>query len=254
MAMDFPSSPSVGQQVALGGNTYIWDGTAWNIVPQQSPAALSDLPPANPAVGQFWWRGTNGQLYVYVNDGNSSQWVQAAGQGITPNLWEKAALVDFVNLGTTGQIITDLGAFRDLKIKSDFDGDGTNVLQMQFSTDNGATFVTTSVYTRAEINYLQLPSNAIAGSTATTTLIALGSTAPAVGNATECNLTFNRFNKAVNKSGDCTISTNSGAGASGNIVVKRGWHLAIPTACNALKIFSSAGTVSGRFILEGVRG
>jgi len=77
MAIDFPTSPTVGQTLTVGGSTWQWDGTAWNIVPVMQNTAVSDAPPANPTVGQFWWRSSNGQLYVYYDDGNTKQWVQA---------------------------------------------------------------------------------------------------------------------------------------------------------------------------------
>ncbi len=32
--------------------------------------------PSTPAVGQMWFDTTDGRLYVYYNDGTSSQWVQ----------------------------------------------------------------------------------------------------------------------------------------------------------------------------------
>jgi hypothetical protein len=46
---------------------------------------LSATPPATPQVGQLWFDSVGGQLYVYYNDGNSSQWVIAvnSGSGIT---------------------------------------------------------------------------------------------------------------------------------------------------------------------------
>ena len=83
MAIDFPTAPSVDQTLTAAGTTYKWDGTAWNIVPPMQSTAVSDLPPANPYVGQFWWRGSNGQLYIYVDDGNSKQWVQVVGGNST---------------------------------------------------------------------------------------------------------------------------------------------------------------------------
>jgi hypothetical protein len=79
MAIDFPSTPIIGQQISQGGTTWQWDGVGWNIVPVMAAAFASDTPPANPADNQQWWRSTNGQLYFYYNDGNSKQWVQAAG-------------------------------------------------------------------------------------------------------------------------------------------------------------------------------
>jgi hypothetical protein len=39
---------------------------------------ISDTPPGSPTAGTFWWNSTNGQLYLYYNDGTSSQWVFAS--------------------------------------------------------------------------------------------------------------------------------------------------------------------------------
>jgi hypothetical protein len=35
----------------------------------------SDTPPASPYPGQLWWASLVGQLFVYYQDANSSQWV-----------------------------------------------------------------------------------------------------------------------------------------------------------------------------------
>lgn len=78
-ALDFPSSPTLNQQYSNGTTTWAWDGTAWNIIPQMGPMFISDTPPPNPAVGQEWWRSSNGQMYIWYQDQNSSQWVQSAG-------------------------------------------------------------------------------------------------------------------------------------------------------------------------------
>ena len=43
------------------------------------PAApeISGNPPANPEAGQLWWNSSDGRLYIYYTDEDSSQWVPA---------------------------------------------------------------------------------------------------------------------------------------------------------------------------------
>lgn len=38
-------------------------------------ASISDTPPVSPVAGQFWYESDSGQLYLWVSDINSSQWV-----------------------------------------------------------------------------------------------------------------------------------------------------------------------------------
>ena len=38
-----------------------------------------DTAPVGATVGSMWWNSTNGQLYVYYNDGTSTQWVSSSG-------------------------------------------------------------------------------------------------------------------------------------------------------------------------------
>jgi hypothetical protein len=53
----------------------LYNGTSWGSV--GGGAAISDTGPANPQPGDLWWKSDEGQLYVYYNDGTSSQWVIA---------------------------------------------------------------------------------------------------------------------------------------------------------------------------------
>ena len=39
-------------------------------------ANISDTAPGSPVNGQLWWNSADGNLYIYYNDGSSSQWVQ----------------------------------------------------------------------------------------------------------------------------------------------------------------------------------
>jgi hypothetical protein len=89
--IDFPASPTIGDQFTSGGTTWEWDGAKWTIVPGTSgpPVIISDTPPASPVVGDLWWDSIGGQLYCWFVDPTSSQWVvatnnSAAMQGYLP--------------------------------------------------------------------------------------------------------------------------------------------------------------------------
>lgn len=51
---------------------------------QPAAVVISDVPPANPKPGMLWWSSVNGELLLWYDDGDSSQWVAATdtGQGI----------------------------------------------------------------------------------------------------------------------------------------------------------------------------
>lgn len=78
MALNFPSSPTVGQTFTSGALTYVFDGTAWNSVLDTSFTLVptQDLPPSSPRDGQLWFESSTGALLIYYDDGTSSQWVQ----------------------------------------------------------------------------------------------------------------------------------------------------------------------------------
>jgi hypothetical protein len=77
MAINFPSSPTNGQQHTVGQATWTYDSTQtkWKIT-RTAASVASDTAPTNPQVGQLWFDTDTGELYVYYNDGSSSQWVE----------------------------------------------------------------------------------------------------------------------------------------------------------------------------------
>lgn len=76
-AIDFPSAPLLNQVFAANnGVSYIWNGSIW-ITVSSGAAQASDTPPSNPVVNQLWFNSALGQLFIYYNDGSSSQWVPA---------------------------------------------------------------------------------------------------------------------------------------------------------------------------------
>jgi hypothetical protein len=80
--IDFPNTP-LDQQIFNGPNgvVYRWIAATslWQAlgVGQQS-ITVGDTAPANPFNGMMWWNSTLAQLFIYYNDGNSSQWVPAS--------------------------------------------------------------------------------------------------------------------------------------------------------------------------------
>ena len=73
------------------------------------PVTVGDNPPniPNPNNGELWWESDTGDLYVYYNDGDSSQWVMAnsGGRGLTGDKGEqgqKGEVGQKGEIGSTG--------------------------------------------------------------------------------------------------------------------------------------------------------
>src|SRR3982751_248992 len=100
MAWNFPNSPAENQEyIAPNGYVYRYNAPAWGLQgsggstgatgatgptgPQGLPSqvSVSDAAPSSPVAGQMWWCSLDGNLYIYYNDGNTSQWVQANAIG-----------------------------------------------------------------------------------------------------------------------------------------------------------------------------
>jgi len=79
VAFDFPSSPSNGQTFQSGGQTYVWNGYGWVMQGAVPAFTISDTAPVGAVAGQMWWESDSGILWMYYNDGTSSQWVEVGG-------------------------------------------------------------------------------------------------------------------------------------------------------------------------------
>ncbi len=74
-AMNFPSSPTNGQ--AYG--QYVYDSTkgAWRVLADLIASAVpSPTAPTSPVSGDLWFNSNDGVLFMFFNDGNTSQWVE----------------------------------------------------------------------------------------------------------------------------------------------------------------------------------
>ncbi len=84
MAIDFPASPAVDQIYSEGGKTWKWNGLGWQLevqIDSNAPVHVGETPPDAPADGWLWFRTDICQLFVYYDDGDTQQWVQANSTG-----------------------------------------------------------------------------------------------------------------------------------------------------------------------------
>lgn len=97
MALDFPSSPNIGDTFPGPSSSWAWDGRAWNVVPMEAGGDASvyagDTPPAEPKPNELWFNTATGVLYIYYTDADSSQFVQvsASPQMVDQNYARKTA-------------------------------------------------------------------------------------------------------------------------------------------------------------------
>ncbi len=79
-----PATPWAGQAIFETDTdlAFVWDGTAWMPSGGGGSIEISATAPASPGEGDLWWDSDNGKLYIYYDDGTSSQWVDAAGPSV----------------------------------------------------------------------------------------------------------------------------------------------------------------------------
>jgi len=92
MALNFPNSPTPDQTYTLGTRTWTFDGTAWNLTSNKigltgytgsagtgsGSITISTIAPVAPSHGDLWWNSEEGQLKIYYDDGDTTQWVDAS--------------------------------------------------------------------------------------------------------------------------------------------------------------------------------
>ena len=75
---------------------------AWAPASGGASISVSDTPPGSPTAGALWWNSVLGTMFIYYNDGNSTQWVPAApAAGASKFLQEISAETGAVATGTT---------------------------------------------------------------------------------------------------------------------------------------------------------
>jgi len=80
-----PGSPWSGQVIyeTDTGLSLVWDGSAWQPAGGGGGGVtVSSTAPVSPSAGDLWWDSDDGEMYLYYDDGTSSQWVAAAGPSV----------------------------------------------------------------------------------------------------------------------------------------------------------------------------
>lgn len=155
--LDFPNTPTVGQQFTTPSGVFIWDGTKW--APSGHGVTVSDTAPSNPSVGQMWFDSSAALLYIWFNDGTSSQWVDAnniAGAITSSAVRYDAAQTLSADSGTT---IGQCTQARSNIYAAPFDALAYNGMQingsMEVSQENGNTQIYGGPGGTGVIKYIQ---------------------------------------------------------------------------------------------------
>jgi len=73
------------ERVLTDTATITWDRTTAGQIKANAAGGggtsttISDTPPGSPTAGSMWWESDTGTLWIYYNDGNTSQWVAVGG-------------------------------------------------------------------------------------------------------------------------------------------------------------------------------
>lgn len=109
------TSPTEGMFTYLTGDNLLtnYDGSVWQEFTSGGGGGVtvSATAPAGPDDGALWWDSTNGKLYLYYNDGTSSQWVATADSS---TLFASGAILQVVSATKTDVFITSSTSFVDV--------------------------------------------------------------------------------------------------------------------------------------------
>ena len=97
-----PATPWAGQIIFETDTLvpYVWDGSAWQVAGGGGGSIeISATAPVSPSAGDLWWDSDDGKMFIYYDDGTTSQWVDAAGPSV--------AVQDTAPTGYEGQLWLD---------------------------------------------------------------------------------------------------------------------------------------------------
>jgi len=112
-----PSDTTKIGDAPADGNIYGRKNNAWVIGGGGAQVYIQDTAPTGITAGSLWWQSSTGQLFVYYNDGTSTQWVFAA----------IAASVPVIRSYITGYTLSTAGGSASFAVTTGQAADSTNV-------------------------------------------------------------------------------------------------------------------------------
>jgi hypothetical protein len=89
-------------------------------------AIINPTPPASPTVGELWWDSTDGQLYVWYDDGTSQQWVPATNVSATA----PSSIQNYLGGLTLSNDATTPNTMLDIAVGTACSDDGTAMMTL----------------------------------------------------------------------------------------------------------------------------
>jgi len=80
---------------------------------------VSDTPPTEPAAGNIWFNSTNGKIFVYVSDADSSQWVQPSVPAPSVDTFNEIEVTGSSTLVASGSETLTVEAGANITVTSD---------------------------------------------------------------------------------------------------------------------------------------
>ena len=127
------------------GRIYFAHAGAWIGVANQGEAGggasvdVSETPPVSPESGNIWFNATTGRMYVYINDGDTSQWVQPASPASSAqevNAFSSIKLSDSMQMDAQGNDVLTFVDGPGIEITND---STNNTIIISASADLGLT-------------------------------------------------------------------------------------------------------------------
>jgi hypothetical protein len=127
VAIQAPSSLAANVTYTLpsadgtSGQLLSTDGTgtlSWATASGGSSVTTSDTPPATPNDGDLWYDSVGGRTYVYYQDPNGSQWVDAApqGGGSSTSITTGNTTAEVIDTGSNGRFVVTTEGTEALRV------------------------------------------------------------------------------------------------------------------------------------------